>query len=315
MVIFLYGTDGYRLSQNKDTVIASYKAKHSSGLNLRVINGSDLNASDMLADAIKSTSFFKEVKLIVLKDCFKGSADKLLGVLKDTDISSDKDCVVLATHTGTEAEAKPKELFTFLSAKTNLVRNFKPLEGAQLTAWLKKEALARGTPFEPAALRAFTERVGEDSWQAINGLEKLSNFSRGPITLSAVDLLIRLEGESNIFSFIDALGTRNNLKATDLMFKEISYGRDPYYILTMIAYQFRNMLIVRDLLDKGKPTAVIAKEAGLHPFATRKIVSAASKFTPQELRLMYKRILELELGSKSGAADLEDSLYAFVLAA
>ena len=76
MIIFLYGEDEYRLKQETSSVIQKYKNKYPNGLNLF---GFDLASDDVknLEDAIKTSSFFNEVKLIVVKNSFLEKDSKM----------------------------------------------------------------------------------------------------------------------------------------------------------------------------------------------------------------------------------------------
>ncbi len=313
MIIFLYGTDGYRLNQNKETIIKSYRAKHASGLNLSFIDCNHDKASHRLEDIIKNQSFFKEVKLTVLSDVFSSRTEEIYDLLKKYEISSDKDCVVLAIHKGTPSEAKNKEFFAYLSDEKNLVRYFEPLTGAKLTAWIRAEAAERSAIFEASALRQFL-LSGTDSWQHIHNLEKLANYCQGKITEADVNLLVNFKNEPNIFECIEAVARRDLPTAFQLLYSEFAHGQDPYYLLTMIVYQFRNMLVVKDLLSRGLNLPAIAKQSGLHPFVVRKVAALAGRFSMPELKQNYHKFLDLELGSKNGNIDLTDHLYSFVLA-
>lgn len=316
VIIFLYGTDGYRLIKNRDDIIARYRLKHPSGINISAVAGGDSEAVATLETALKSRSFFNEVRMLVVNDIFSGKqSEKVAGLLKTYGAGTDKECVILATHFGTAASAKPKELFAILADKKNLVRNIEPLQGSQLANWLKKEAAERGAAFAAPALRRFLAVSSGDSWQMVNNLEKLANYCRGVITREAVDRLIRTETEPNIFDFIEAVGARDRAKAFGLLYGELAYGRDPYYLLTMIAYQFRNMLTVRDLMDRNLADPALAKQAGLHPFVVRKIGSVVSRHNLQELKNRYRQLLELELAAKNGQVDLADALYVLALGA
>jgi len=313
MIIFLYGTDGYRINTQRDDIVAKYRAKHSSGLNFVILSGSDRDFRDRLEDSLKNVSFFQEVKLIMVSNIGADKTDLVHDLLHHFKVATDKNVVVLAIQNGPISEIKSKKLASLLSAKENLVREINLLQGVQLTNWIKREAEARGVSFEPAALRNFVALCGTDSWRCINELEKLANYSRGVITEKAVAAMVKTEVEPNIFNFIDALGARDGRRAFQLLSAEIASGRDPYYVLTMIVYQFRNMLIIKDILGRDSNAANIAKEAGLHPFVTRKLMSAVRQFSLDELRTIYGQLLDLELGSKNGIKDLEDNLYSFVL--
>ncbi|OGN17412.1 MAG: DNA polymerase III subunit delta [Candidatus Yanofskybacteria bacterium RIFCSPHIGHO2_02_FULL_50_12] len=321
MIIFLHGIDGYRLKQARDDLIARYRAKHPSGLNISMIYGADRGAIDSLEHALKSLSFFKEVRLVVFNNILDADHAAVLGLLERYHKPDDKECVILATHSDPKP-VKANALFSHLINPTHLVRHFELLEGAKLAAWLKREAVARGTPFTAGGLSRFLTLAGTEGWNMINNLDKLANFcvastrpNGGPslITATAVEELVRTDVEPNIFEFIDALGRREAEKAYALLYQELARGRDPYYILSMIAYQFRNMLVVKDSLARTTDRAVVAKKTGLHPFVIRKMQSSVSVFSLDELKTTYGRLLELELTTKNGTADLQDQLFAMAL--
>ncbi len=315
MIIFLHGEDSYRLIENRESVIGSYKAKHGSGFNFFRIDGASVSASSDVAEAIKSVSLFAEVKLILISNIFSNpqTGKELLDLFVKYEISSDKGIVVLATHSGSATQAKPKELFSFLSDSKNLVRNFSNIEGSQLQTWVKKEAAARSASFSANSLAKFISVAGPDSWSRICNLEKLANYSQGLIKVSDIDLLIKTEIEPNVFEFIEALGSGKKSQAFSLLYGELAFGRDPYYLLSMVIYQFRNMLIVKDFCDRNISSGEAAKKSGIHPFVIKKIMSAVSHLSLDEIKRIYQQIIDLEQGTKQGKRDLEDGLYALVL--
>ena len=315
MLIFLHGDDTYRLLQSRDEIIQKYQTKHGSGFNFFRIDGSVASAANNVAEAIKSVSLFSEVKLVLISNIFSNAqtAKELHELLSMYKIVEDKEIVVLATHSGTSTQAKPKELFAFLSDVKNLVREFSPLQGLQLHTWLKKEALKRGATFGPAALTRFVSVAGNDSWALIHNLDKLANYSKGIISTADIDLLIKTETEPNVFEFIDALGSGRKAQAFSLLSGELAYGRDPYYLLSMVMYQFRNMLMVKDFADRNIPSVQIAQKAGIHPFVVKKMLSAVANLTLADIKRLYQEVLDLEQGTKQGRRDLEDGLFTLAL--
>ena len=316
MIIFLYGDDTYRLSENRESVIKSYQAKHGSGFNFFRIDGASPSALADAAEAIKSVSLFSEVKLVLISNIFSKleSAEGIHELLKKYDIAADPKIVVLATHGGAVSQAKPKELFTFLSSPKNLVRDFGPMEGVKLQNWIKKELEGRGASFGPGALNRFLAVGGTDSWARVHNIEKLANYAHGkPIEAATIDLLIKTETEPNIFEFIDALGSGRKAQAFSLLCGELAFGRDPYYLLSMVMYQFRNMLMVKDFADRNIPAPQIAQKAGIHPFVVKKMLTALGRISLADIKRLYQEVIDLEQGTKQGRRDLEDGLFALVL--
>ncbi len=317
MLIFLYGTDTYRLLQNRDVVISKYKAKHASGLNLHTIDCADRTAARQLDDTLKMQSFFSEVKLVVLESVFTNqqTASALYDIIQVQNLAQDPSRVVVAIHRGPENSAKPAEFFKLLSHEKNLVREFKPLVGTQFENWLKKEAIERGTPFASSVASYFARQLGStDTWEAMMALEKVSAYSRNtPITRVAVDELMSATIQPEVFAFIDALGSGNRRRAVELLYRELSLGQDPYYLLTMVVYQFRTMLMIKDASTRDSNASAIASATGLKPFVIKKMLSVVNKVDLNDLRVMYQALGGLEMSAKQGTRDLHDSLYEFAL--
>jgi DNA polymerase-3 subunit delta len=315
MIIFLYGEDSYRLIKERESIVQKYKAKHGSGFNFFKIDGANTMALSQVTEAVKSVSLFDEVKLILVSNIFSNqeTAEGIQELLLKYKIPDDSKIVLLATHVGTNSAAKPKELFTILTDKKHLVRDFSSLEGSRLEAWVKKEAMERGVSLPGSAMHKFIATAGADSWSRINNLEKLANYARGPITPVMVDLLIKTETEPNVFEFIDALGSGRKAQAFALLSTELAFGRDPYYLLTMVMYQARNMLMVKDCVDRNMSSNQIAQKTNLHPFVIKKMMSATNRISLTQIKQLYEEVLDLEQGTKQGRRDLEDGLFSLAL--
>lgn len=318
MVMFFFGTDTWQLRQASQGVIEKYRQKHRSGLNFISV---DLAESEprILEDAVKTISFFDEVRLAIVRNAFINArtSDWLINAIQNYKLLAAKEVVVFVIENQDKAALikKDKKLFTLLSARGFLVKEFEPLEDTRLNNWIKREIARRGCSIEPPAIRLLVSKVGKDSWALINEVEKLSSFKKGGmINISDVESLVLKDVETNIFNFIDALANKDKARAFSLLYKEIASGRDPYYILSMIVYQFRNLLAVKDLSSRSLAPSLLAKKAQLHPFVLRKTLQSAKRFTDEELSQRFNKLLTIDTGAKLGRLDLVDALYTFVLA-
>ena len=105
MIIFLYGPDGYRLKESVGAVVDSYQKKHKSGMNLYRFDFDYDKNFDELAGAVKSLSFFNEVKLVVVKNIFsaKGGntsggnsySSRLMALIDEFSLDEAKDVVLV----------------------------------------------------------------------------------------------------------------------------------------------------------------------------------------------------------------------------
>lgn len=316
LVIFLYGPDSYRLKQNANIVMENYRKKHPNGVFFKF----DLSNTEEVSktqDAVKSGSLFGGVKLIVVKNVFsdKTVSDRVGDLIKTHNLLKEKDVVLLFVENQEEKElAKNKAFFNLLSGKDSVVRNIGYLQGANLTKWIKNEFALRKCSIEQDAIRELTMVAGNESWSLVNEIEKLCNFRiAGVIKKEDVSLLGFKKTDLNIFDFVDAIAGKNKAGAYEILFKEIKSGRDPYYLLTMIVYGFRGLLSVKDLSDRGMSLDSIVKKSRLHPFVARKTYQSAGKFKLDEIKNIYRNLLDVDTKSKEGALNLTDSLFTFVL--
>jgi DNA polymerase-3 subunit delta len=80
----------------------------------------------------------------------------------------------------------------------------------------------------------------------------------------------------------------------------------------MIAYQFRNLLLVKELAERRLMYNSIVKKSGLHPFVVKKSYFNCSKFSFDELKNIYKKIFQIDLDIKTGKIEPETALDLFV---
>ena len=316
MVIFLYGSDAYRLKEAKDELVNRYKAKYSSGMNLFAVDLFEPDGMDMLENVLKSSSFFNEHKLLVCKNAFgkKTAGESLTRHIQDQDIAGTPDITLILAETlaGKELETKNKELFRLLSGGKSMVKEFEPLSGEKLSEWIRKEFTVRNCSIGTAAVRRLVNIVGNDSWAVMSEVEKLANYKKGEVTSADIQALVQSQADMNIFDLVDAIGAKDRRRALELLYRELKTGRDPYYILTMVIYQFRNLLTIKDLLRRDHPESGISQKAKLHPFVVKKALK--SPFELEGAIEVYGKLLVIDSGFKMGELDLTDSLYGLALA-
>lgn len=316
MIIFLYGKDGYRLKQNLEKIVAEYHKKNANGMGFLSLDISELpEGIKKLEDAIKTVSFFNEKRLFAVKNIF-GEAEKLLEIMKNWDLASDKQNILVITEnlSQTELVKKSKNLFALLVAKPNISKSFEPLTGRQLENWMNNEVKANGASINTAAVKKLIDYVGDDSWQLSQEISKLASYSQGEtINEKIVEQLVLPSVNLSIFETIDAVGAKNKAKALTLLARHLENGDDPYRIFSMFVYEFRNLLRVKSLLAKYMLSSDIAKKTGLHPFVVRKMSEQARKFELEELKQKFSILAQSDIAIKNGQLDIVDCLYQTVL--
>jgi len=307
MIIFLYGKDTFRSSQKLKEIIEHYKKIHKSGLNFRSIDLSEESFQEFKDDA-KNISMFDEKKLIVLKNA---SSNKNFqeDFLKNSKYFISSDDVFLFFE---EESPESNKFFNFLKKKAK-AQEFKILQGVQLKNWAKKEFQKYETEIETSALDELIEFVGNDLWQMENEIKKLVSFKeKGFVRKEDVGILVKPKIETDIFETIDAIATRNKKRALELLHQHLEKGDSPLYLLSMINFQFRNLLIIKDLVEKGRPYYTFQETTGLHPFVIKKSYGQAQRFNLSELKKIYQKIFQVDLDIKTGKLDPQAALDFFI---
>lgn len=111
--------------------------------------------------------------------------------------------------------------------------------------------------------------------------------------------------EFNIFSLTDAFGMRDKKKLWVLYRQAIMSGSEPEEIHGILFWQLKSILTALGSKD--------AQESGLKPFVFQKAINFAKKYSPEELRVMSAKFVEIYHNARRGISDMETSLERFIL--
>ncbi len=303
MIILLYGKDTYRLQEKMKEIIAEYKKKHSSGLNLKFLG--EKESLQNACDYDKQFSMFGEKRLLVAWNIFftEKNRDDFLKEKKRF-ISSEniflfyeeKDFKKSDQFLKTIEKEKEKE------PKNVIIQKFSPLSGKSLFLWIKKEFEKEGVNIEEKAVNLLQKIGGEDLWKIKNEIEKISLYKKD-ISIEDVTFMSKIGVETNIFKTVDAIGEKEREKALFLFYDHLQKGDNPLYLFSMIVYQFRNLIVVSDLMRRNVSYEEMKQRSGLHPFVFKKTYHQVKKFSFSELQDIYSKLSLTDRKIKTGQID------------
>ncbi len=310
MIILLYGKDTYRLSEKLEEIVREYKKKYKSGLNLKFLE-EDFSFED-IKDEDKQFSMFQEKRLIVIKSAL--SSEKLRKDIAENYkklISSEN---IFVFYQEGDLRKNDKILNLLLKEKA-MVQSFDYLCEEKISLWIKKEFKKRGKNVDKEAISKLREAGKEDLWKMRNEIEKLSAYKHlkgDKITKEDVDLMVSVKAEAEIFNTIDAMAQKDTRKSLLFLYDHLEKGDNPLYLLSMIVYQFRNLIIVKDLLERKYSYSEAKNKSNLHPFVFKKTHSQVNKFSIKELKEIYENLSLIDLKTKTGQIDPVNALHIFL---
>ncbi len=188
-----------------------------------------------------------------------------------------------------------------------VMKRFAPPENPM--QWIRKRAGFYGAEIEPGAAAMLAAAVDGDLHAADNELSKLAAFVDGkrPITRRDVELLASYASEVSVFEMVDALGRRDGAAALRSLHRLLE-GQHPLSLFGMVVRQFRLMLEARSFLEGGGSAGELPHVLKVPPFVARKINAQSRNFSLEQLEMIYRRLLELDVEIKTGHIDGELAL-------
>ncbi len=298
MLTLFYGKDTYRSLKEFKKEKNNFKQKKDFDLLFFDFSAKEENLS-FLKQEIFQNSIFQKQKIFFIKE-FLNVGKNYQEIVKFFKNSNDSKKISFVFW---EREVdKKNELFKIISRKGK-VNCFELLKGSFLKKWLLNEIKEREGRISIKALEKLMAFVGNDSWSASNEIDKLINYKKKEIINSEdVDFLTISKIEGDIFRAIDFLATRKRKEALEIFYRHIKKGDHVLYLITMITFQFRNLVLVKENPESNP------KDIGMHPFVFQKSLRQSNFFSKDELKIIYKKILQAEINIKTGKTAPEAAL-------
>jgi DNA polymerase III subunit delta len=314
MIVFLYGLDTFRSGQKLKEIIASYENAYQG--KVRSFYFDCENASvDEVRRVCETVSLFEQKKLIVLRNVFRSAP--LVEWVKDHKEALHKSGqYVLVLFETEEIKAKNKHVLYRWLVKHAKCQEFLPFPPAKLQIWIAREFQRYGMSCVPRAQELLARSIGSDLWRLTEEIKKVVAFKQPGVGQQVkeadVALFLDIRAEAAIFTTIEEVSQRNRKQAISLMYRHIQNGDTAHYLFSMFVYQFRNILVIRDLVERGMSRAQIVRETKLHPYVVQKGMRVAEKFSTQNLMDVYQNLFVIEKNLKTGRVNAEAALDLFV---
>ena len=315
MIILLYGQDSYSITQYVNQLVARYQKKYPDSFNLYKF---DLEENDLneIRNATRETSFFKQVKFVVVKNPFAKPAF-IEKVIKENGVGKQKETVLLLYQNGAEKDLKEKnqKIFDLLKKEAQL-KEFRQPTLQAINKFAANYLAKHKISIKKGGLSKLMKETGSDFWRLKNELDKLIGLAKEEnkkeIDENDLAKLINFRIDHNIFVITEAAFS-NQSKALMLFEDYLSQGNDPLYLLSMIAYQLKNLLIIREMIDKNMQYTQIFKKTKMHPFFFKKNYETAKKYSLNDLKEIFQKAVDFEIAFKNGRAEAENMFFKIFL--
>lgn len=314
MIILLFGEDNFRSSEKLVEIKNKFLEKNPDAVSgLFDFAEKDWDIGEIIMN-ISSGGLFSSKKLVIVKNILTGEkkfADDAFGNFLKAEVKKDKsDLILIFWESG---KVKKSSKLHKLLQKIAKCQEFEILKEAKLKNWIAGKFKESDAEISPAAIEKLIVFVGNDLNLLSREIEKLSAYkNKGEISDADIDLLVKSKIDTDIFKTVDALARGDKKTALKMLHDHLDGGEDPFYLLSMYFYQFRNLVKVKPLAEKNMLPADIASKLKMYPFVARKSVEQARNFSWEKLKALYNSLCEIDFESKTGKTDISLALDKFL---
>lgn len=198
-------------------------------------------------------------------------------------------------------EAKPDKrtrTYKWLQKNATIHNHTFPPEH-ELKQWVTTVANQEGINIAPDISSFLVSYVGTDQWRLSQEIKKLS-LANKPITQELIRDIVDPNPQASVFELLDAAIAGDVDRVVSLI-SIIERTEDPYKFVGLITSQVYALAVVHAGGDR--PSAAIAKDAGIHPFVASKTQTVARRIPRERLAGIIEQIGDLDMQLKSTGGD------------
>jgi DNA polymerase-3 subunit delta len=290
MTIFFYGPNIYSLRQQLGHMVQTYKGKAGSDFGLDRIDGAVVTANQLMA-SLQASPFLATSRLVIVENVAlnKSVAEKLGQLLERVPAST------VAVFVEREIDRRTTA-FRVLSSADKVVK-FDQLSRPKLLGWVRAEIIRLGGTAEDAAVRELVDLAGEDQWRLAEEANKLVNYNP-EVTVDSIRALVTPDSWQSVFEMVEAMTAGHVSAALSGYHALLGRRESEIYVLTMVQWQLRNLLLATTAPDLSP--AELAEAAGMSPYVAGKMMAARTSMSEEVLRRSYGAAADCEYNIKTG---------------
>ncbi len=201
---------------------------------------------------------------------------------------------------------KNRSLFKLLDKKLQAAVDCSPLQSDMLRRWIENKAMKTGLTIEPGGIEKLIMSTEGNMYRLENEIEKIACYlgdDREAISGELVEKLVFGNPQANIFRLVDALGGGRPNQAWRELQGLYMLNEHPLLILKMVTRQYRLILEMISVREKGSSPGEAAARLKLPPFVVNKLARQAGLYQKKDLRNIFAILLQTDYEMKRGISD------------
>ncbi len=325
--VYLFWGDETLLLEQAVSRIAALTLPEGDEWNRDLLAGDETDPA-AVAELANSASFFGKKRLIVVRGVNwfrpkkrKGGpeegeepeAEKAdIGPMLDYLADPNPDTVLILIARGDV----PKNSRIYKAAQTaGRAVEFTSPKGGAREQWLKNYLHAAGKVPEPGVIAYLCLMCAEGLASLKSEADKLILYcaDRSRITQADAAAVAADSAAAGIFQLTDEAVARDPAAAVATLRRLLLQGEAAPMLLSLLAAQYRNILLVKDMTARGFSQPQVASTVSLNPYVVKKCQAAARSYDYRQLIRALDILLAVDIDTKSGRVEMTDGLELAIL--
>jgi DNA polymerase-3 subunit delta len=300
-IYLLYGEEDFLIDEGVQAITEHALDPGMKSFNLEVMDGSKVDAKDVVAHA-SSFPMMGPRRVVIVREFEKLVGGESAGEIVTAYINRplESTCLVL---TSLEPDFRRKP-FTDLKKRATLV-DCKPLRDQYVPGWVADRIKRLGKEADLDACRLIQAYVGNSLRSLKNEIDKLFIFvgERPQITPEDVATVVGASKGYTIFELQDSIGRKDSKEAVKILERMLTLGQSPQLIIVMLTRFFNQLWKLSDLKLRQLPDSEIAREIGIPPYFVKQYLDFRANFTTEQIEQNFKALLEADSVLKTTMRD------------
>lgn len=276
-----------------------------------LLNGDNLEDANQLFLNVDSFSFFAEKNITVVKRLLKNKRKSVVEAAVKGLLASDPKNLELVFWEEGKVDKRLK-FFDFIKKQGKIVES-EYLALPALKSWLLQQAKSQGIDLSAQLAQQMIEQVGNEQYSLQSELSKLQLYlaseKRDKVERTDLVVLSKNEEENNIWQLLDAISSKDRRQVLELVNKLFVEADDFPYLISMITRQLKILLLLK---QEDISSTEISSALQIHPFTLSKAKPYLHKFTVPGIKMMYRKLCDLDFAIKEGRIEARLGLNLFL---
>lgn len=298
-VYLLHGEEPYYIDKIDQAIIENALEEDQRDFNQAIFYGKDANI-DIIIEEAKGFPMMAERRLVVVRE-----AQSLELRSEKDNLKFEKYCenpnptTILVFEYKYKNYDKRKKVYKNID-KNGLVFQSDKIKDYKLTQWINSYLQTKNYTITPKACQLIADSIGNDLSRITNEIEKLELLLKPGTTINEIHIEenIGISKEYNVFELVNAIGTREVLKAYRII-DYFAHNPKSAPLVVVITNIFNFYIkLMRIHFNKGKNPDQLARELGMHPYALQQLMPSSRIYPPKICARNIDILQEYDLKSK-----------------